>query len=166
MQINYKKLITSKNYEKIGEKRYYELKKEGIEQHNDIMFKQPSIKGYLLVKRAQEIVVSYKNKDLKKDEKLVLASNIIYPNNEMFSTYLLDSFTLYDLKNISSILSKYKQLNSLYEKMGYSANLDYNIIEPLIEKAKKIYGYIDNELFLNKVNGLVTFEPNQFILKK
>ena len=60
MQINYKKLITSKNYEKIGEKRYYELKKEGIEQHNDIMFKQPSIKGYLLVKRAQEIVVSYK----------------------------------------------------------------------------------------------------------
>ena len=50
--------------------------------------------------------------------------------------------------------------------MGYSANLDYNIIEPLIEKAKKIYGYIDNELFLNKVNGLVTFEPNQFILKK
>ena len=96
----------------------------------------------------------------------MLASNIIYPNDEMFSTYLLDSFTLYDLKNISSILSKYKQLNSLYEKMGYSANLDYNIIEPLIEKAKKIYGYIDNELFLNKVNGLVTFEPNQFILKK
>ena len=124
----YNKIITQEQYKAIGACAYDAIKSKGISERNlldhnvDIALTK---KGYYLNKKANEIAFrSSRNMYLTNEEKQILVSNILYPNDESFVYYLNNCFSLEDLKNISSILKKYKQLQVIYNKMNYNPEFD------------------------------------------
>lgn len=159
MIIKYNKIITTDQYTKLGDEKYYKLKKTALCERNSFS-NYDNWKGYPLTNKANDI--SYKSsryKDLSIVEKEILAANIIYPNSDEFAIYLTKIYPYDELKNISTILKKYKQLNTLFKKINYENNFDLELINPLIERANKVYGYNEFHNYINKINGLLVFEP-------
>lgn len=159
MEIKYDKIITVDQYKKLGRENFDKLAELGARERKIIEYAYPNINDFLRSKKAKEVAfLSRKNKDLSTIEKMALVSNIIYPDEQSFCKYLNKVFSLDELKGMSEILKKYKQLESIYTRLGHKPDFDIDLFKPLYERAQTVYGYTDFEVYFNRINGLITFK--------
>lgn len=213
MKIDLSKIVTTKQYEKIGIERYNEIKKMGRNERFMINNKSNSTNpNYCqnrtsteINKRAHELAFkSHKYKDLTVSEKEILKAEIFYTNTDSFCSFIMDAFSSNEIENISIVLDKFKKieqtrnviekfqnneklsdesiiivekiiskyedeiidLEKFYAENGYSEKDAIELIECLTERIKYVYGTNNIETYINRLNGILTFEKEKLINQK
>lgn len=142
----------------ISDDRYKEIKKRSSKQ-TSLIQKYKIHDTKFAEMKAFELTKGTLNKDLNNAEKYIYLSNLIFPDDEIFSNLMLyQGFDKEKLIEINNLIKRIKLLKT-------TPNKNEALIEDLNRVANIGFGIHNSNILINKANEILVKKP-QLLIKK
>ena len=164
MYINYSKIITHDFKIYVTEKEFNELKEMAKKEKECLKrkYNADSLRSMLSSKATETAYKTSKYHKKNDFEKAILASNIVFDNEEFASILEKGNFKADTLKSYLKLLNylKYKMsIDGLDEKDKKYAEKADNFAKKLVAQFAYWKTTIDHTIIINKINEVLSFEP-------
>jgi len=169
MKINYTTVITKEDLELLNEKEYEEIRlicEAKVKRTQDKAYKVVSVSDNMQTKAYDFAFRDEKFTNMPYFKKILIATNVVYFNNETFINILLSKNITY--KILFKTVSKIKLIKELalmkdeYE-LDESTTISNKNLNAICSLIRKFYSYDDPNLIVAKLVEIVVFQKELYL---
>ena len=170
MNIEFNKLITNDFKIYVSSERLAELQDAANMEKRYLVNKYSSgvIKSFLDKKALEIANTSARYNSLNAYEKVILSNNIVFDNKKFANVLTSGNFDIESLQTFLNLINYLKAKvsnNALSESDSKYLTVATNFTKKLVNHFKKYLGVTDHTVIINKINEVISFEP-ELLMKK